>query len=565
LIAVPVNDQPPVFTRRWFCLLVLVSLFCISGFLIHDIHALFDVAYFWERQQTNQTFTLAAAYWDFSGGLPGVDGEALFGVGLPVLIGQMCKLAGTFDWEMIFQAALWCIIVYTVFWFVLYSRVFRSPLLALAVWFLFLKFRLLSAEGGALFTMINWNASPIRYYGDVFFLIAICAHWSSRKRAWLILAACIGAFQLFLVTSVGAILCFLMGIYLCIYIAAHTMSDPRSRGRAFKDSVLAIILSVLLYGSIMFAIYGAHLGQASFWSEYFIHFKLFNNGFSNGPYINHLFTDPGNLFLSIGFISLYLLSIGPGFCLVLQRQFTDIRPMMVVVLSFYGLLHHQHFIILADTSVMGRDAAIELFLVFIWYDILIEQRPRFLKQGISAVLLIGAIIFLINDPKWRSYPNFYHPRAQWPLSVDISHFKDYFDKTYAFEDDVTMIRQLTAPKDRVPIVSEHELMLLIKSHRTPFFFVFPLVYSDQIGRAWFPQDQIFTIDRMQRTIDQIKDQKPPVIFVERKLFQVPLPAPYHGIQVPLVQILTEVLKSYEPQTASPYLIAFRRKNIALVP
>jgi hypothetical protein len=561
LIIAPVSDQSPAFTKRWFCLFILISIFCISGFLIQDTHALFDVAYFWERQGQNQNFALGAAYWDFCGGVPGINGEAFYGYGLPVFIGQLCKLAGAFDWERIFQAAQWLMIAYTVFWFVLYTRIFRSPLLALAVWVLFLKFRFLSAEGGALFNFINLHGSPIRYYGDVFFLAAISAHWSSQKRAWLFLAGFISAVQLFLVTSTGGILCLLLGIYSLIYILTCWRGEVNIKHRAFRDVLLAVILTVAFYLSIMTYIYGAHLLQGSFWNEYFIYLNFISNGFYSGLYLNNLFNDPGAFCLSIALITLYLLSLWPAFCLVLQRQFTDIRPMMAAVIAFYGILHHQHFI--AVSYAIDRDAAIGIFLAFIWYDILIEPRSKALKRGISAVLLAGAVIFLIHDPKWKAYPNFYHPKAQWPLSVDIAYFKDYFDKTYAFEDDVKLIQGLTAPSDHVPVISEHELMLLIKSHRAPFFYVFPLIYSGQVGRTEFPQDQILTNDQLKRTMDQIKDLKPPVIFVERKFFQVPIPAADQGIPVPLVQILTEVLKSYEPQAASPYLIAFKRKDAAL--
>ncbi len=553
----PVHVQGPVFTREWFYLFIFISLFCALGFYIPDMHALFDAAYFGERQVTNQTFVLSAAYWSYSGGLPGINGESFYGVGLPILIGQMCKLAGSFDWEMIFQVVLWLIIFYAAAWFVLYTRVFRSPWLALAVWFLFLKFRLLSSEGGALMTMVNFPASPLRFYGDVFFLAAICAHWSSRKRAWLTVAACIAAFQLFLVTSIGSILCVMMVFYLLLYVAA---SGPMARQQAVRDVLLGLAASIALYGSIMFCIYGSHLADAVFWDNFFIWLKLYRNGFLNGSYIYNLFINPGAFFLSLGFITLYLLGLWPAVCLVLQRRFSDVRPMLAVILSIYGILHYQHFMWYADPVVLQRNASIVLFLIFIWYDILIEAKSRSLKQRLSVVLLIGAVILFFNAPKWQSYPNIFHSEARMMETMDNSFLKEAFDTTYVFDQDVQLIQKLTAPADHVPIVSGHELLLLIKSHRKPFFYVFPLIYSDQIGQTGFPQDQIFTTGQLQRTLDQIRAQKPPVIFVQRNLFQAPLPASSQGIDVPLVQILREIMRSYAPVAKSPYLVALRRRE-----
>jgi len=564
-IGPPVNDQSAPYHRRWFYLFILISLFCILELFIPDMHALFDAVYFWERQRFNQEFAIAGAYANFYGGLPGVDVEVFYGVGWPIIFGQICKLAGTFDWLMIFQVVLWLIIAYALAWFVLYTRVFRSPLLALAVWFLFLKFRLFSFEGGAMYTFISWNASPLRFYGDVFFLAALCAHWSSRKRTWFLLAGFFCAFQLFLITNTGGILCLLFGLYLFLYVVTSLKSGPLASNQAIRDALLAGTSSVAFYGSIMLFFYGGHLLHASFWREYLMLLDVLKNGWSNCPYLINLFTAPGTFFLSISFITLYLLSIGPAVCLVLQRRFGDVRPMLIVLLSFYGLLFHQHFIFVSDPGVIDRNESVQLFLVFIWYDILIERCPRFLKQRLSIVTLIGAVLLLFNDPKWKSYPNIFHPNVWLLPTVDNSYLKEYFDKTYAFGEDVNLIQQLTAPMDRVPIVSEHEVMLLIKSRRKPFFYVFPLICSDQIGRMWWPTDQLWTIDQLQRTLGQIKNQKPPVIFVERKLFQIPTPASYHGIPAPMVQVLLEIEKDYAPIGSSPYLIAFKRKVATAVP
>jgi len=555
----PVHEQPVVFKTRWFYLFILVALFCAAGFFIPDMHALFDAAYFWERQQENELLAIAPAYWNFCGGLPIVDGAAHYGSGMAILMGQMCKLAGAFDWLGIFQVMAWLIIAYAVVWFVLYTRVFRSPLLALAVWFLFLKFRLLGNEGGALGTFVNLNASPIRFYGDVFFLAAIGAHWSSRRRGWLILAGLICATQLFLVTSIGIILCLLMGIYVLIDMLAHVGSDPKIQYKAIQDALWALALMVISYVSIMLVLYTDHLGQASFWNDYFLFFNITNNGFMAGVYLGLLFGAPGALILSVTFIMLYLLSIWPAACLILQRRFADVRPMLAVILAFYGLLHLQHFIGCACPEVIDRNVSVQLFLIFIWYDILIERRGRFFKQCLSVILLSAAVIGLFNDPKWKSYPNVFHPSARLIASVENSYLKEYFDKTYAFQEDVKLIQQLTSPQDHVALISEHEVLLLIKSHRKPFFYVFPLMRSDQIGRTSWPADQMFTMDQFHRTLDQINNQKPPVIFVERKLFITPVSENYHGLLVPLVPILQEVVRSYVPVAESPYLIAFKRK------
>ncbi len=554
----PVKAQGAVFTQKWFCLLVFISLFCASVFFIPDMHALFDAVYFLERQGQNLIYVFGAAYWSFSGGLPGVDGINLYGVGLPVVIGQICKLAGAFNWEMIFQVILWLIIAYTVIWFAVCTRIFRAPLLALAVWLIYVKFRLLSYDGGGLGIFLRLNASPIRYYGDVLFLAAICAHWSSRKRAWLIAAGCIAAFHLFLNTSIGGILCLLMGVYSFIYVLADMKTTPTEKYKSLKDVLLALGVSAALYWSIMLGLYWSNLAQPLFWHEFFFYLKAPMEGFSSGLYLNNLFTEPGTFLFSLGLITLYLLGLWPALCLLLQRRFADMRPMIILVWSFYGLLHHQHFFSALDS--ITRDLTIGLLLVFIWYDILIEQQPHFLKQRVSVVLLISALILFFNSPNWKDYPDIFHPKVRLIETVDNSYLKEYFDKTYAFDEDVKLIQKLTASGDHVPIVSDHELILLIKSHRKPFFYVFPLIFSDQLGRMWWPADQFMSMSQFQRTMDQIKNEKPPVIFVERKMFQIPVPAPTRGFAYPLSQIVNEVLKEYKPVESSPLLIAFRRKD-----
>ena len=75
----------------------------------------------------------------------------------------------------------------------------------------------------------------------------------------------------------------------------------------------------------------------------------------------------------------------------------------------------------------------------------------------------------------------------------------------------------------------------------------------------FQDTTMFTIDRMQRTLRQLEDQKPAYVFIEKKLFLGQLPAAYYQHFQTLTILIRYLAARYEPFDQGQYLMALKRK------
>ena len=178
------------------------------------------------------------------------------------------------------------------------------------------------------------------------------------------------------------------------------------------------------------------------------------------------------------------------------------------------------------------------------------------KKRVLWILAAASVAALFFNPLFRDYPNALNLSSRpWPTVVE-----EYRRQTDVSED-ARLIRSLTSPRQRVPLISSLETKILIDAGRPPFFYYVPLVYS----RAWeildFGGMEILTKTRMAKILNQLQTQAPAYVFVEKKLFLGLLPAPYYVHYQTLTVLMRYLSGHYTPAAQGKYLLALKIKAL----
>jgi len=139
-----------------------------------------------------------------------------------------------------------------------------------------------------------------------------------------------------------------------------------------------------------------------------------------------------------------------------------------------------------------------------------------------------------------------------------AELKDYFNSEFDYSLDATLIDSLTLSNQPVPLISSFETRILMQADRKPFFYYFPLIDSRPRRMRMFPFSELWTINRLNVTINQFEQSKPQYVFMERILLTRQVPELYESIYPELLYILAYLDKYYRPYRYGKYLVALKR-------
>ena len=122
-----------------------------------------------------------------------------------------------------------------------------------------------------------------------------------------------------------------------------------------------------------------------------------------------------------------------------------------------------------------------------------------------------------------------------------------------------MIARLVPQDQRAALISSFEAPLLIQAGRAPFFYYGPLVSSTRMDTNGFAGTSLITQQRLTKTIDQIAQQSPEYIFIEKKLLGQWSQA-YAQYFPGIIAVLRYISERYSPQEEGMYLMAMHRKQ-----
>jgi len=176
------------------------------------------------------------------------------------------------------------------------------------------------------------------------------------------------------------------------------------------------------------------------------------------------------------------------------------------------------------------------------------------QRNIKCLALAGMVGALLTSYLFTFYPNVFNlARLDWEPE------KKFYKEEFKFDQDAALIKKLTAPSERVPLISSFETAILMEAGRKPFFYYFPLIESSQMKLAHFRGTYLHTFERMRKTLDQITKAKPQYVFIERKLFNRQIPPQYYQHYQTLEILVDYLAADYAVAEEGQYLVALKRK------
>ena len=478
---------------RWMRVLLhaLVVVAVASLLYVPDYRALAGSFLTAERFHHWHVYALMPTYAYLTGSVPVLESYSQYGVGIPVVIGNLCRLIGDFS----HASVVWLGMTYGVVYFVaLYALLcawlqdWRWSVAGLALCILLQQFCGLDPPS------VLWqypSATILRSPLDVWVFLLLTAHVYRATQTSLVLAGVIVGAAVFWESDTGL---YLAAAYLA-YCTYCWIDDLTTRGWGWHRTiaylapatVVPIVFLFLTWRSV-----GGAVFTAVFWTRFTEPMRLFRSGFGMLPMpalrwgTLHFFLAP----------ALYILA---GALALVAASHLSRRPWrggyLIGALGVYGLgTYHQYvgrshpwnwfhvcipFVVLA--VVLGR-LALQTLGARLQARGQPESTVHFLVRAteLAPVVLLGtAIVVLLAAPTVRCYPGilsarWFIPGVEWNFpgvglrTLDSQRRRDRLGAVAA------RIRQSVPANEPVAIVSEFDSILYIMTNRRPFSRLVPL-------------------------------------------------------------------------------------------
>jgi hypothetical protein len=497
---------------------------------------------------------LAAPGWAHLNGLTlNRDVISEYSVTMPIVVSHLARLIGGFNYHNLVVILIGVTIAYYIGLYFLLRRWLGSILIAAFGVLLAIKLQ-----------MFHWGVSPliwqfpsatvIRYCFDLMALYLLWRHCSTGngRYLWWAAAAC----------GIALGYMFDTGIYLTVTLYAYLavlLIHPAWRKETFPSRravrVAGLLGLPLVTGFLVLGlVQGPTILSREFWVNAFEFASLFLQGWGSLPMFDGLRERQFFAFF-MGFVIpvVYVWTMIFVGALCFLRQI-ERKNLFVLILCVYGLGLYQYFINRSAVSSYYVVCIPFVCIICFWLTHLSEVFGARWRRALRLVALVAVFCALLT-----SYLFTYYPNALNLAGMDWGPEKKFYKEEFNFSQDAALIDGLTAPDERVALVSSFETAILIEAKRKPFFYYFPLIESTHMRAAEFRGTYLHTIDRMKKTLLQLEGSKPGYVFIERKLFDHQIPAEYYQYYQTL-NILVQYLNAhYTVVDQGKYLTALKRK------
>lgn len=584
----------------WFLPLILV--FC--AVYVPNMEAL--TAYVYLGECTNHTDVFATGpIWAVSkGAIINVDVYSRYGIGLIYFITGLMKILGDFSYLHFIMVLVYLCAIYFIFFYCFSRCLLNNALLAMACWMM--AFRVDNSFGLAYpYVYVFPNSTVVRIWPELLWMILMLFFLRQGKWWYLALASMMAGFSFWYTFTIGCPM--LIGHLLMTGMLAWG-TYPKLRERvigALWPTALAAVTAFLLF----YAFAGKWVFTSLFWYNAADYTKIFlttHNGRMSDILHYRLFLDIVVFCLIVFTFMATITVVGWNFLKNLPKPMPQREDYLVFGMSVYGLGMLEYFLTNSVADVYYSKALIFFIVAFYWVKRWIggfsNQTQKYFSRAIAGIALIA----LVTNHSFVGYPNVFNissnPLCDWrvarPLpdgrpffyqpwliswlrppetwqmlnnmgNTDEGMFTEYdfktpqalIDKYHQFEEtdtkDATLIDSLTAPSEKVALISAYEVSILSKADRRPLFFVFPLMISIPFKIRGLPTDNIDTKRLLNLTVQNLEDAKPAYVFVERSLTR-PLPSWFDVKEQPVAELLRYVKSKYQPYTEGQQLVVYKR-------
>lgn len=500
-----------------------------------------------------ESFAVAPAWVYAHGGLPGVDTFSQYGLGLPIFIATFTGWLGKFSYENILGVLITLSIIYYLLFYSFLRWWLGSSWLALMGVVFSLKYLVFYDEG----VNFIWSApsgSPMRFLFDIPFFICLLAWFRLKQRRYLFLAMAAAGAGMFYINDTGIYL--LASAYAFLLSLFLNPEDRRWITAPGKGRVIyagTFIIPWLTWGTLILCFYGAKAGQLFNNQAAIEYIKFTTTGLDSinffvGYKTRWFFALSIGIIMAVVYVLTLLVVLSGRYCRKLPAQ-----DLLGAAAGIYGLCLYNYFIF-RSSPVAHHFAATPFALVIcFWIYKLTEDWPYPRKQKVFLALAGFTVFCLVSSHAFMRYPNL--------LNLSRQDFKEALveeKRLLDISEDVSFIRSMTSPAEKVCLFSAFEAPLLMGADRRPFFYYFPLMTSRELQMRDFGGSKLVTVTQLRRVIAQIEREKPRYVFVERKFVNGQLPVVYFQHYQALREILVYLKQHYSISREGKYLVALQR-------
>jgi hypothetical protein len=550
------------------------------------------------------TMIMGQAWAQLKGAVLDIDQYTHYAVGLPVVIGHLAQGLGGFSYTSVIILLGIGMVVYYIGVYALVRFWLKSVALAMAMVILLIKWQMFH-PGVSVLIFDYPSASVWRYPLDIFFLFLLLAHL--RYRDWRLLAGAgfICGFSSFYMIDTGVY----MSIAFAFYILFELVLDWQGGSwqerstKVLRAAGMLLIIPLTACG-FLWITQGPYLFTKIFWENLSERTAFFLMGHGNLPIYKSLIE--GKYLESwMGFFIpwVYTLVLIVTSTLLIFKKISR-EYLFLATVTIYGIgLYHYYACRSADTSYYVVVLPFVFILGYVVNGLAGQGHPW--RQPLLGVVLALAFFALATNHYFLNYPNvlnlsrnpmthpvismkaddgrsfFNHNDVMWPEPIKLSanslgetdeklktekdfdddrQLKDFYSREFDFSRDADLIARLTGKEQQVPLISSFETKILMQADRRPFFYYFPFVDSRPMHIRMFDMTALWTTGRLQKTMQQLEEAKPPYIFMEKVLLAQSVPAYYEYLYPDLLVILNYIHQNYTPDAQGYYLIAMKRKT-----
>ncbi len=505
------------------------------------------------------SFVMSPGWAFLKGNVLNVDTISAYGVGMPAVLAILARACGGFEYTSVLGVLMGVAVVYFAISYGALCLWFRNPLLAFGAVLVMLKLHLFS-HGPQHFIWQTPSATIIRYFWDSIFFLMLVRHVQTGGKKFLAAAALFS----------GVALCYLSdtGLYLLLAFYAYlflTMLVPACRERLFPSraawmfGLSLIFVPWLVLASGLYLLIGKQAFQPEFWQNTGEMIRLFTGGFGPLP-ISTALQDRQffNFFLGLLVPLVYILTCAFVAVLVFLRA-AHPRNILAVVWSVYGLGVYHYYVCRSGPTSFYAVIVPFVMVSGYWFYVALSLLPPPRRRVIAAGGLLVWTLLMVTDQGFINYPRL------WNISgISYSERRETFAAAqkahFISPKDVDLIRRMTGPDDKVCLISAWDTATLIQADRKPFFYYFRLITPRAMDQLDFGGTDLITLERLQKVLRQLDEEKPPLVFIEKKLFAGGLPAIYYTHYPDLYLVVQYLRKHYTPVVTGKYLVALRRRK-----
>ncbi|MBI4309928.1 MAG: hypothetical protein HY591_06315 [Candidatus Omnitrophica bacterium] len=468
-----------------------------------------------------------------------------YSTALPVIVSELCRPMGGFDYPTAVKFIMTTVLLYYAGLYIFVRQWLNSALLAAFAVLLAIKLQLFH-WGVAPLVWQYPSATPFRHWPDVIFFFCVWRHVQTFKQLWLWAAAVTVGFALAWMVDAGVYMLAAFLVYAAVF--GHQQRWTLGRVGAFSAQMLVVSLAVAL--AILAIIGQGSVFQADFWRNTFEFAGLFTQGWGALPMTEGL---KDRQFFA--FIMGFIIPVLYAFTLILTGALLWLRKInyknvFAVVLCVYGLGLYHYFIHRSGVNSYYAVCVPLVLVICFWLGKGLRPFKTGMRRTCAGALAMSTLCALATSYLFTYYPNIFNLAGfDWRLE------KHLYEEGFAgdLNSDADFIKQRTAPRERVALISSFEVRILMLADRRPFFYYFPLMESAHMQAAEVRGTYLHTYGRLQKTVRQLEEAPPAYIFVEKKLLN-------QKVQTGLGALLDYVNTHYVLQAQGKYLAAFKHKS-----